>query len=242
MTTTRQVPEDLWGYQADSELAQPPVVLANHVVMADTTGRLFLIQKDRRALADLFVSPEPLTASIGQSGDDIYVAAQDHNIYGFEVIGGRLTLRWRYTTANLVLQKPMVVGDDLYVVPEARGLICLDRFTGALRWRYPPGQQFVAASKRLVFVADRQGQTHVVERQRGQPVGTLNTRDFAIRVPNDVSDRLILANHDGLVVCLHDRAKGHEQPVYHNAPEVKPAAKPPEPQPAPDEKPKEPMN
>jgi outer membrane protein assembly factor BamB len=241
--TPRNQPAVLWGFQADAPLAQPPLVLANFVALADSRGNLLVFRKDERFQTDTFQSPGPITAPLNQSGDTIYVASQDHNIYAFDVSpGGRLGLRWRHTAGSLVLEKPMVIGPDLFVVGQDRGLLCLDRDTGVLRWQYRKADHFLAASKRLVMVGDRQGQTHVIDRQRGQPLGVLNTRDFALRLPNESSDRLVLVNHDGLVVCLRDMAKEYDQPLYHNAAPPQPAEKVPEPPPPQEEKPKEPGN
>ena len=213
-----RTPQARWQFQTDGVIHQTPALTATHVVIADSRGELYSLQREQRALADRFPSRAPITAPFGQVGESLYVASQDYNVYAFDVILGKLVLRWRFVTGGQVVKKPMPIGDELYVVGEGRGLICLDRHTGALLWRTPGLDRFLAASRRMVFAADSRGRVVVLDRQRGRPMGTLDTRDFAVLVPNDVTDRLYLANHDGLVVCLSDLDPTHDQPVYHNRP------------------------
>jgi hypothetical protein len=56
-------------------------------------------------------------------------------------------------------------------------------------------------------------------------VGVWDARDFVVKIPNEMNDRLYLANHDGLVLCLQDSSREHDRPIWHQAPK-KPEAAP----------------
>lgn len=211
-------PFKLWDFQTNYQVVQAPVPLSTHVVFANKAGVLYSFQRDINRLADRFYSRAPITAPISHLGEDIYVASQDYTVYNFEVSVGRFGPRWQTTIHSRILEKPIVVGSELYVVGLDQGLFCLDRFDGSIKWRQRDAAQFLAASKRLVFAADRFGNTLCLDRAKGRVLHSWNTREWGHRVVNEDTDRLYLVNHDGLVICLHDRDREYAQPYFHNAP------------------------
>jgi outer membrane protein assembly factor BamB len=237
-TLTR--PEKLWEFQLDAAVLQPPLVFPTHVVFADGKGNLFSFQKDQRSLADIVKGNIVISAPMAQQGDMLYIASQDHNIYAYQMELGTLRLRWQYATGSKVLHKPALIGDEVYIFTDANGLHCLDRETGLRRWIQPEARAFAGASKRLLCTADRHGNLLVLDRQKGKPVGVLDTREFAMILANDATNRVFLANHDGLMICLQDLDPSEEAQVfYHVTPKPAAAPKPVEPAAEPPVKPKE---
>ena len=104
-----------------------------------------------------------------------------------------------------------------------------------MQWRQPQADEYLAASKRLLFAADRWGNVLCLDRQKGTILNTWDTRNWALRIPNEYNDRLYLLNHDGQVLCLHDHDKEYDKPFKHNAPP--PAKGPAKPKADMDEKP-----
>jgi outer membrane protein assembly factor BamB len=237
--TTLTHPEPIWQFQLETPVLQPPALFGTHLVFADGKGTLFSFQKDQRALADVIKSPTRISAPLSRQGtDQFYVASEDHNIYCYRLETGSMRPMWTYQTGHRVLQKPMPIGQDVFVAVENGGLHCIDSTTGQRRWVQPRGARFLGASKRLVCVGDSQGRTLVLDRQKGQVAGSWDSREFAMQVENPVSNRIFFANHDGLILCLQDLDTGEDQPAfYHEAPKTE-EKKPVEP-PA-EEKPKEP--
>jgi outer membrane protein assembly factor BamB len=222
-----RTPYPLWNFQTDSQVALPPVLLPTQVVFANQSGVLYSFDRDKNKLGDRFYSASAITAPIGQHGNDMYVASQDYNVYNLELSGARLALRWQTTIHSRILAKPIVAGSDVYVVGVDQGLFCLDRLSGAVKWRQPKAETYLAASKRLVFAADKFNNTMCIDRDKGTILSTWDTRNWAHRLTNEYNDRLYLVNHDGQVVCLHDHDKSYEKPHKHNAPPPpKPEKKP----------------
>jgi outer membrane protein assembly factor BamB len=224
-----RVPHRLWYFHTDAPVMLPPLVLPTHVAFANRAGVVYTFDRDFNKLGDRFYSRSAITAPIGQAesregdkpGDvkqNLYVASQDYNVYNFELVAARLALRWQTTIHSKVLIKPAVIGPDLFVVGVDQGLFCLDRMDGAVRWRQPQAEEFLAASKRLVFAGDRWGNVLCLDRQKGNVLNTWDTRNWAFRLTNEHSDRLYLVNHDGQIVCLHDQDKEYAKPLKHNAP------------------------
>jgi hypothetical protein len=213
--TTLTRPESLWQFQLESPVLQPPAVFGTHLVFADGKGTLFSFQKDQRSLADVIKSPTPISAPLSIQGDLLYVASEDHNLYCYTLLIGTMRPLWTYAAGHRIQQKPMVIGDDVFVAVEAGGLHCVDKLTGVRRWVQPQGSRFLGASRRLLCAADAQGRTLVLDRQKGSVVGVWDTHDFAVPVDNDASNRIFLANHDGLVICLQDLDASEDQPTYY---------------------------
>jgi outer membrane protein assembly factor BamB len=227
--TSIRTPFRLWDFQTNSEVVQAPVPLATHVVFANKAGVLYSFQRDVNRLGDRFYSRGPITAPISSIGNDIYVASQDYAVYNFEMVSGRFGLRWQTTIHSRILDKPIIVGPELYVVGLDQGLFCLDRGDGSVRWRQPEAAKYLAASKRLVLAADRFGNTLCLDRANGRLLQTWNTRGWGHRLTNEYTDRLYLASDDGTVVCLRDLDPQYARPYHHNAPPPRTAPTPRQP-------------
>lgn len=216
-------PSPIFSGQVDAGVFQPPVILPGHAVLVDGEGTVMVFSRDRRVITDRYRTKAAVVAPMGRHGESVYVASKDFNVYGFDIAAGQLNLAWRVTTGNAITQPPIVLGKDVLIVAEERGIFCIDRETGKVRWpdeaqrkKHPPLKSVIGGSSRLIYAVDLQGRLVVFDRDQGSVVGTLDTRDYAILLPNDVTDRLYLANHDGLIVCLQDLDKASAKPIYHN--------------------------
>lgn len=81
-------------------------------------------------------------------------------------------------------------------------------------------EDFVGATKNLVFVTDNQGQLAVMASKDGAQIGSLPMKDFPVRYGNELTDRIYAATKTGLVVCIREQNK--EFPSYHMFPERQP--------------------
>jgi hypothetical protein len=95
---------------------------------------------------------------------------------------------------------------DVYVAPDRVGLFRVDRATGAERWLAPGAQRFLTTNGKYLYALDRTGQLLVLDYDRGTRLARWDARDYTVPVPNEWTDRLYLAAHNGLIVCLHHRA------------------------------------
>ena len=101
----------------------------------------------------------------------------------------------------------------------------MDRLTGTAYWSQPRVGRLLAVTRRFVVALDPENRLLVVDRRRGLVLGTWDgARAFRVPVTNDVSDRVYLGNHDGLVLALRDMDAAAGQPLAHAA--VPPAAPP----------------
>jgi hypothetical protein len=123
---------------------------------------------------------------------------------------------WRYTAGTPVIHQPAATDEDVYLTSEQNGMARINRASGDGVWRVPRGRdiltanpdadRFLAANPKFVYALDRSGRLLILDRKRGITLSTYDVRQFPFPVSNEVTDRLYLAAHDGLLVCLHDRA------------------------------------
>ena len=64
----------------------------------------------------------------------------------------------------------------------------------------------LAVNPKYVYAMDGVGRLMVIDREDGRVWSRYDFRDFPVPVINELTDRIYLAAHDGLIICLHDRA------------------------------------
>src|SRR5262249_1642210 len=139
-----------------------------------------------------------------------------------------------YSDGANFAQKPVATDDALFLGTLRKGLICLDRETGEAKWKNSEAGRFLAYNPKFVYAFDRSGRFLVLDLERGTKLSSYDLREFVFPVANDRTDRIYLAAHNGLLVCLHD--EDYAKPLS-----LKTDDKPPPPPPAgkPGEKPGE---
>jgi outer membrane protein assembly factor BamB len=243
---TMPEPQYLWEYKTSARLEQAPILTDELLVLASNDGSFFVTSKHYRHVPYEFKTNKGLAAPLGhyalknddgQIEDFVYVAAQDNNLYSVDVNRGQLV--WRFTGAAPIRQQPAVTDEDVYMVAENSGLYRIKRVTGQLVWRNTKADRFLSINKKFVYATDRSGRLLVLDRERGVERGSYDTSGFKVPVLNERTDRIFLANDNGLLICLYDRdyptplvtktipeRKAPEKPAAEEKPvEKKPAEK-----------------
>jgi outer membrane protein assembly factor BamB len=221
-------PVRVWAAPVNMRLDLQPLVSSEVVLLPGTSGQVVAFPRyappeggGQNPLYSFKTDGDLLTQP-GRYEEIAYIASKDYNLYALNMITGRIL--WRYTAGSPIYRRPIITTlDDAYVTGEKSGLARLDRNTGETMWRIPRGNQvlhsqpdvdqLVAVNPKFVYAADRSGRLVVLDRERGTLLSTWDTRDFPFLVVNDWTDRLYLAAHNGLLVCLHDRE--YRAPFFH---------------------------
>jgi hypothetical protein len=93
-------------------------------------------------------------------------------------------------------------------------------------WANPDGDRVVAVNPKFVYAMDRVGRLLVIDREKGRTLSRYDLRDYPVGISNELTDRLYLAAHNGLIICLHDRE--YATPVRMKALPEPPAPPPPD--------------
>ncbi len=208
----------LWDAPIRFSVELPPVSGGDVVLLAGADGMVTGLT--RGGVSNFGTSESfrwfaegPILVPPGAYDETAYVGSQDFNVYATSLTSGKI--QWRHTAGSPITRRPIALEKDLYVVSERGGLARLDRLTGEPLWKLPRGREvtssnpdidrFLAANPKFVYGLDHVGRLVLVDRNRGAVLGTLDVRDFVYPVSNEITDRLYLAAHNGLIVCLHDR-------------------------------------
>ncbi len=165
-----------------------------------TTGELVPGGTTRMEHAGLVTTGEGLQT---HHQDTIYTVRLDRSLTAEAADGGYLL--WRLSLPGRVLRFPDVTDADVFIAPEGVGLQRLHRRTGELVWTNSEAMRFLAVNPKFVYATDRTGRLLVLDYARGTRLSVYDTREFVVPINNEMSDRVFLASHDGLLVCLHDR-------------------------------------
>ena len=190
--------------------------------IGDGAGKTnFQFQTDENVSAALAVSEgatQPLVNDPDTREFFVYMAARDGRLYCVNMNNG--VLNWDFQSGRPIRRKPHVIGANVFVTPDYRGIYCLAKVTGNQFWWTPGVEEFLAATYDRVFAADSAGNVVILNRHTGTLIGTLPLRNFSKRVNNDRTDRLYLATPSGRVVCIREMSS--QQPTYHQFPERQP--------------------
>jgi len=132
----------------------------------------------------------------------LYAASRDGFIYAVRAHDGELL--WRYAAGQPLVQSPVYVAGHVFGATQLGGMHCLDARTGVQRWWAPYVMQFVAMSKKSVYVVDHLDRLIVLDLQTGTRLHTIPIPGYDFRLINAQTDRIYLADRHGLVVCLHE--------------------------------------
>ena len=87
-------------------------------------------------------------------------------------------------------------------------------------WLNPDADRVLAVNPKYVYAVDRTGALLLLDRERGRTLWRyVATRDYPVPITNELTDRVYLGAHNGLIVCLRDREyvsdprrRGHRLP------------------------------
>jgi hypothetical protein len=211
-------PQLSWDVFPNLRLEMKPLLTNELVLVSGPSGEAVAytrLARDNNATAEVFRfrADGPFLAPPGQMGETAYFGSQDGNLYALDLVGGQVT--WRHTAGTPVIHQPAVTDQDVYVTSQQNGMARLDRASGDALWRVPRGREvltsnpdadrFLTANPKFVYAFDRSGRLLILDRKRGVRLSWYDVREFPFPVTNVVTDRLYLAAHDGLLLCLHDR-------------------------------------
>jgi outer membrane protein assembly factor BamB len=209
-----------WRYQTPSEIISSPVSNGEVVVFASFSGQLYSVVAENCTLNFQFETEgrAPIRVPFGRSDQTIFVASDDARVFALDMTSGNR--KWSFTAGEPVREQPRVVGASVFVVPDGRGMHSLRTTTGFQNWRQPRATKFLAATPDLVYASDRLDNLLLVNREDGVVTAVLPYRHLPVRVQNERTDRLYMANEAGLVVCVREASR--EQPLWHMFPERQP--------------------
>lgn len=214
-----------WSDASGLRLEVAPLQTSDSLFLVGVGGRIAALTKGlkqgvryERILADGLIVVPP---GQHESKAEAYIASQDSNLYAVKIPNG--SVKWRFTTGTPIIRKPAVTDEDVYITTDRGGMRRLNLDNGQAIWQNQTADRFLAVNPKIVYATDRAGRMLLLDRAHGTQVGVYDARDFVVPIANDLTDRVYLAAHDGLLICLHDRehAKPHQSKKMEKKPDDK---------------------
>ena len=208
----------VWRYKAAGEITTQP--LSNELTLnfASRDKSLYSLTAANRKLQWQFETDRAVSAPLGHSPGFVYLASEDFNVFCIRQDTG--SVRWQFVAGIPIKKEVRVIGNNCYVFPHRGGVFCISKNSGERRWKKSYMEDFVGATKNLVFLTDNLGHVSILASSDGAPIGALKLQSFSVRYGNELTDRLYMATKSGLVICLREQNK--EFPTYHMFPERQP--------------------
>lgn len=210
----------IWDHQTSKRVQERPVIGMRTVMVATNKNLAILVRRIDGAKPIDLPTEAPIGAPIGQYADIAYLADRDGVVYAVDLDRG--VFLWRHMTDGAISAMPQATDDDLYVVSNRGGLVRMERETGTAIWQNPVARHYVAINPKFVYATDHVNRLLVMDRRRGEVLGRLDTSEYVFPVQNETTDRILLAAHDGTVLCLNDKA--YPSPIMVQTEGVKAAA------------------
>lgn len=207
-----------WRFRTSQAVTAAPVPSGNFVAFASRNGSLYSVGSEDRQLLFQFETDAALTAPIVRYKNTLLLASEDYNFYSLNVQNGKPG--WQFSAGLMIRKAPVLIGDEVYLLPDHGGIVKLAAATGAVQWREPRIKDFLAASTDRVYTVDQGNKLNILSRTDGALQGTMPLGNFTHYLVNDRSDRIFVATKDGFVLCL--RETGRDFPRFHKYPERQP--------------------
>lgn len=240
-------PKREWTYSATSRLAFEPVLAGPRMWLTFQSNRalafdrLDMTQAFRNVLTDGQLSAPPASAMVadGMTG---FLALSDGSAIAVDLAfggtnnRGALKQMWRANVGGPMNRRPVVSTTSLFVGGTVSGISRIDRKSGVLTMRTAiEDDALLSVNDESIYTRTRNGIVRVYDQnsptdpatQFAAPLGEVSLPGFDIPVTNAVSDRIILASDNGLLVCLRDSSAKYAlaKPTLPPAPPPAPVKK-----------------
>lgn len=201
-----------WSYKAAGQILVQPTITPRSVAFATDRGWMYVSRPDNPAVRFRLEARGSIVTPPAYRFPMIYAASEDGYAYAMhETAGGTA---WRFGAGMPIEQPLAAIGNAVYVSPERGGMYRLDATTGAEVWQARLANRFVAASATRVYTLDPNRRLTVVDERNGGVVGQIgSTATVDLPIVNQETDRLYLADGEGLIQCI--REIDAKYPVVH---------------------------
>lgn len=210
-----------WRFKTGKQITTPPIATGRVVNFASLDNSLYSITAGSPRLQWQSETDSPVSAPVTYHGGFLYVACEDFNLYCLNAENGNS--RWQPFPSGFPIRRaPRVIGQQVFVFPDAGGLFAISALTGKRTWWRHGVNNFVGSSLKRLYTTDRVGNVVILRRGDGGVLGTMPLRQFGVKHANDRTDRLFLATNSGMIVAIREAGADNEFPVYHQNPDLLP--------------------
>ncbi len=202
-----------WRYRTSKRIVVPALPHSHTVLFASTNGVLYSVDALTRETVFQFESDSRITAPMAVYKDLVLLASEDYKLYALNINNGGQGWRVPFLSGEPIQQAPVVIKDDVYLVPEHRGLFRIAAATGDEHWYQPGIRQLLSLSPQFAYGVDELNRLIVLDGETGEKVGGISLGPASIHLTNKFTDRVYVATPTGTIVCLRETQR--DLPLYH---------------------------
>ncbi|MCA9038992.1 MAG: PQQ-binding-like beta-propeller repeat protein [Planctomycetaceae bacterium] len=205
-----------WRYRSADAVKFSPVRVEEEVIFVSEDGTMYGLARSDKKQFMHFEGDSPVVAPLSTKGQNLFLSVADPSfrldkrIFCLNERTGQTI--WQRVLTQPVLQRMIVIKDNLFVVPARQGLMMLDTESGQKFWQNREAVRFIALTNSFVIAEDDLDYILILDRNNGKTLGRLPLRSFPIRYQNEYTDRIYLASKDGFIVSLNE--EGSDFPTF----------------------------
>lgn len=211
-----------WNWQTIGTMRSRPLPAGRLVVFGGHDGRAYVALADQATMVYRIATGGEIFAPISPYKTRTFlIPSADRNVYSIDLFTAQVN--WVFSTGAPVMQEPLVVDNDAYIVNAAGVLFAMDIPTGKSRWSTTThGGRLVSVSGTRIYLETQDGDLFIVDRGTGKMLADprttytragLNLRPFEVELTNSLNDRIYLGTKGGLVLGLREIGQLQPRPL-----------------------------
>lgn len=191
-----------WVYKSAGRVLVPPMSTENNVSWTTDKGYFYVADPSAQGIRYRLETRDAIHSQPVYWTPNMYAGSMDGLVYAVNEVSGKI--EWKHSTGDSILVSPVAIAGRVYVISEQGGMYCLDGNDGAQLWFAPKMKQFVSLSPSRVYASDELGRLVALDAASGARLGAMPLHRITIKLANNHSDRVYLANDACVIQCLRD--------------------------------------
>jgi len=172
----------------------------NSVIFATDAGNVVAMLPGEAEQIWKFSAEGGINSPVVRNNSQIIFSGKDAYVY---VVGEEMgKLIWKYLTAALLTEAPVVTQRYVYQHVGGKGLLAIDRETGKLAWQLPDGAALLSEKGTKVYVMTKDRNLVVMDTKKKQKIAQIELPMISRWISNVDGDKIYLADDFGRIVCI----------------------------------------
>jgi len=195
-----------WELMTRGAVSSAPAVFQNVIYVASEDGNVYAVTDERLAIwplpGNVFSTGSPIRADLKVDDTGLYVSGTDSKLYALDRVTGKI--RWQYFAGTPLRSAPTLTSDSVYQYVRGRGVVALDKLTGAHdrepRWTAEYATAFIAADAQHVFLRGNDNAIVAVEKATGSTAFKSQRDDLTFTAGG--TGTVFAATTDGVIISV----------------------------------------
>lgn len=138
-----------WKYKAKGNISSSPTAYTGKCFFGCEDFRLYCIDTSlkigRTSPDSIWIArtSSQIFSSPFASGNDVYIASNDYNLYAFNIING--SQKWAFKSNGLIKSSPISYKGTVYIGSYDKHLYAIDSANGTMKWQFYVGGQMACS-------------------------------------------------------------------------------------------------